>query len=84
MAISPCVNRSSALLGSAAGTRSFQATMKALEDLSGYDEADVKAALIVEDDADQPGGEVGRLGGSARFVWSQSHGGWTKNTSMHI
>lgn len=34
---------------------SFQSTMKALENLSGYEESDVKAALIVEDDADQSG-----------------------------
>jgi len=31
--------------------------MKALENLSGYEESDVKAALIVEDDADQSGAE---------------------------
>ena len=37
--------------------RSFQSTMKALENLSGYEESDVKAALIVEDDADQSGAE---------------------------
>jgi len=34
---------------------SFQGTMKALEELSGYEEADVRAALIVEDDDDQAG-----------------------------
>eukprot|EP00435_Cladocopium_sp_Y103_P057344 s103_g19.t1 len=34
---------------------SFQSTMKVLENLSGYEESDVKAALIVEDDADQSG-----------------------------
>lgn len=34
---------------------SFQSTMKALENLLGYEESDVKAALIVEDDADQSG-----------------------------
>lgn len=34
---------------------SFQSTMKTLENLSGYEESDVKAALIVEDDVDQSG-----------------------------
>ena len=38
--------------------RSFQSTMKALENLSGYEESDVKAALIVEDDADQAGAQL--------------------------
>lgn len=49
--------------------------MKALEDLSGYDEADVKAALIVDDDADQPGGAgrctLGRVEDQDLEVWSQ-------------
>lgn len=40
----------------ASAQRSFQKTMAALEELSGYDEGDVRSALIVEDDPDQSGG----------------------------
>lgn len=46
--------------------QSFQKTMAALEELSGYDEGDVRSALIVEDDPDQSG--------LARFLKQQGQG----------